>query len=635
LWTGTIREKPDPAFAPNVRNSDVDYGSTAHWKTFPERLEAAGVSWRVYQNELSVATGMEGEFDAWLANFTDNPLEWFDQYHVQFRKTHREYLSRLARTLPAEIARLRAQRDSAKEVAAKEKLLAEAVSSLAQSTPESFAAVSPEERKLHERAFTTNEDDPFYRQLSRLRYSDGATRREMDVPKGDPLFRFRRDVENGTLPTVSWLVPSERFSDHPGSPWYGAWFVAETMKVLTRDPRVWSKTIFIVTYDENDGYFDHVPPFTAPEAGNSASGKTSPEIESSLEYFPLEQDLKRHSAKEARGGPIGLGYRVPLLLASPWSRGGYVCSQVFDHTSVLQLLEQVTSRRAGKEIRETNISSWRRTVCGDLTSAFRPFAKSQTTLAFPPKDQFLEQIHRAQFARMPSGYRKLTAEDAEAFAQNRHNVDWMPRQEPGVRPSAALPYELVANGALSPDKTRLEITLEAGNRLFGRRAAGAPFHVYTPGKYRDRVDLRTRAYAVTAGGRLTDAWDLEGFENHVYHLCVCGPNGFFRELAGDAADPEIVIESEYLPSADIRIRATNRSAQSLALLIKDETSGKRAISMKLASGEDDSAELRSSGNHGWYGFSVTLQHGSAFLRRFAGRVENGKDSYSDPAFAES
>jgi phospholipase C len=493
LWTGTIREKSDAASAPNVRNSDVDFGSNAAWTTFPERLEEAGVSWRVYQNELSVPSGLEGEEDAWLSNFTDNPLEWFDQYQVGFRKTHLEFLDRMAATLPAELEKLRADPATPpKELAAKEKLLQYVKSEQAQWTPEARARFSGRERSLHEKAFTTNEDDPGYRQLSTLRYRDGDVEREMAVPKGDPLHRFRQDVETGKLPTVSWLVPSERFSDHPGSPWYGAWYVAETLNILTKNPELWSKTVFILTYDENDGYFDHVPPFVAPDPRNPESGKTSPGIDASLEYLPLTQDLERHPPKDARGGPVGLGYRVPLVIVSPWSRGGFVCSQVFDHTSVLQLLERMLSHRTGKEIREPNITAWRRAVCGDLTAAFRPFQPGSAAVGFPARDSFFEQVNLAQYAGMPSGYQQ-------------HEL---PRQEPGVRPSAPLPYELAAAGALSADRERFEIELSSGN------AAGAPFHVYTPGKFRGQTDLRTRAYAVASGHRLTDSWNLEGFENH-------------------------------------------------------------------------------------------------------------------------
>ena len=84
------------------------------------------------------------------------------------------------------------------------------------------------------------------------------------MPKGDLLHQFREDVGNGELPTISWVVPPERFSDHPDSAWYGAWYIAELLDILTQKPEIWQKTIFILTYDENDGYFDHVPPFAAP-----------------------------------------------------------------------------------------------------------------------------------------------------------------------------------------------------------------------------------------------------------------------------------------------------------------------------------------------------------------------------------
>ncbi len=629
LWTGTIRNKQDVASVPNVRNSDVDFGSTVRWKTFPERLEEAGISWRIYQNELSVASGLEGEADAWLANFGDNPLEWFDQYNVGFRKTHLEYLQQMASTLPSEIEKLRAEGGHKKELAAKEKLLRYVAAERAQWTPQALARLSEHDRNLHEKAFTTNEDDPEYRELTTLRYHDTGVEREMVVPKSDPLHRFRKDVDNGTLPAVAWLVPSERFSDHPSSPWYGAWYIAETLNILTRNPEVWSKTIFILTYDENDGYFDHVPPFVAPEPGNPESGKTSPGIDASLEFLPLDQDLKKHPAKEARGGPIGLGYRVPLLVASPWSRGGFVCSQVFDHTSVLQLLERVLSVRSGKDIRETNISSWRRAVCGDLSAAFRPFQGSPATVDFPSRDSFLEQVHRAQFTRMPSGYRKLGAEDIQHFEDDRFQVPWMPQQEPGVRPSTALPYQLAASGAVSADQKRFEIELEAGDRIVGKVAAGAPFHVYTPGKFRNQVKLRTRAYAVAAGQRLTDAWELEGFEKGHYHLRVCGPNGFLREFAGSARDPQVRIQCEYL-TGDLELRVSSHAKGVLTLEVKDHGYQGGDHVIVIAPGSSQALGMPLGRSHHWYDFSVTIAGVEGFLRRFAGRVETGQAGFSDP-----
>ena len=628
LWTGTIRENQSADSAANVRNSDVDYGSTAMWKTFPERLEAAGVSWRVYQNELSVASGLAGEADAWLANFGDNPLEFFDQYRVGFRKTHREHVERLMAALPAEIEKLKAEGGNGKELAAKEKLLKYAASEHALWTDDALARLSERDRALHDKAFTTNQDDPDYRELSTLRYRDGGVEHEMAIPKSDPFYQFRKDVNGGVLPAVSWLVPSERFSDHPSSPWYGAWYLAETLNILTKNPEVWSKTIFILTYDENDGYFDHVPPYVAPEPGNPESGKTSPGIDAALEYLPLEQDLRKHPAKEARGGPVGLGYRVPLVVASPWSRGGYVCSQVFDHTSVLQLLERVLSKRPGKEIRETNISSWRRTVSGDLTSSFRPFEGGSAAVDFQSRDAFFEQVNKAQFTRMPSGFHKLDARDVTGGA-------WMPRQEPGVRPSAALPYELAASGALSDGGARFQIVLEARDRLFGKAAAGSPFHVYTPGKFRNQLKLRTRAYAVSAGDRLTDSWEMAGFENGIYHLRVCGPNGFFREFSGSAQDPLVEIQCEYAmrgnaPTGDIELRIQNHAKQALTFGIKDHgyKTGDHGISVEP--GASHALVLALAESHRWYDFSVTIAGANRFLRRFAGRLETGVSGFSDP-----
>jgi phospholipase C len=118
----------------------------------------------------------------------------------------------------------------------------------------------------------------------------------------------------------------------------GAAFVASKIDAIAANPDVWAKTVFILDYDENDGLFDHVAPPFAP-AG------TAHEFVSGL--------------------PIGGGFRVPCIVISPWTAGGWVCSQNFDHTSVLQFLEKFTG------VRESNISDWRRQTFGDLTSVFR------------------------------------------------------------------------------------------------------------------------------------------------------------------------------------------------------------------------------------------------------------------------
>ncbi|MGJ5819360.1 phosphocholine-specific phospholipase C [Paludibaculum fermentans] len=651
LWTGTVREKPEVQSPPNVRNSEVDYGVPGRWTTFPERLEDAGVSWKIYQNELSVPTGFSEVEEDWLANFTDNPIEFFEQFNVGASANYRKELVRLSKVLPGEIDELKKQLVGATDQAAetrklrkqlldKERLLKFVKVEQPKWTEEAVAKLTPRQRALHDKAFTTNTGDADYRSLEYFAYQDGAESRRMPMPKGDVLHQFRQDVDGGTLPAVSWLVAPQNFSDHPGAPWYGAWYVAEALNILTRRPEVWKKTIFILTYDENDGYFDHVPPFVAPDPANAESGKTSAGLQSELEYLPLQQDLKRNLQKDARGGSIGLGYRVPLVVASPWSRGGFVCSQVFDHTSVLQMMENVLSHRLGKAVKETNITGWRRTVCGDLSSVFRQAPEGPAhALPFPARKQFLAGIHKAQYKPMPTGFRRLSASDVEQGRTRLAEVDWMPRQEPGTRPSTALPYQLYAEAALSTDRRNVEISLRAGHEFFGGRSAGSPFHVYTPGSFRGGTALRTRAYAVSAGSQLSDQWALEGFEHGAYHLRICGPNGFLREVAGGAGDPELDVRCEYQrdsggrgrPTGNIVLELTNRAAErAWRLQVRDNAYGAAIREVELRPKGRESLVLQLERSHRWYDFSVTVEGAEGYLRRYTGRVETGQAGVSDP-----
>jgi phospholipase C len=159
---------------------------------------------------------------------------------------------------------------------------------------------------------------------------------------------FVADCKSGKLPAVSWIIPPLGFDEHPSSPPHrGQWFTQEIIRSLMSNKKLWAKTALFVMYDENDGWFDHVSPPTAPK-GTPGEWLTAKEISS-----------------ETNGirGPLGLGMRVPMLVASPFSRGGHVDSTLLDHTSQLQLL----SERFGIEV--PNVSRWRRNTVGDLTSA--------------------------------------------------------------------------------------------------------------------------------------------------------------------------------------------------------------------------------------------------------------------------
>ncbi len=130
----------------------------------------------------------------------------------------------------------------------------------------SFEQLSPQQQALHRKAFDTNRGDPSYRDLDSLTYSDNGIVRTMKAPKGDVLHQFRQDVKSGKLPTVSWISAPENFSDHPSAPWYGAWYVSEVLGYPSSQSRSLEEDGFLLAYDENDGYFDHiaVPPFLPP-----------------------------------------------------------------------------------------------------------------------------------------------------------------------------------------------------------------------------------------------------------------------------------------------------------------------------------------------------------------------------------
>ena len=177
---------------------------------------------------------------------------------------------------------------------------------------------------------------------------------------------FISDAASGNLPQVSWIIASVIDSDHPPSPsLFGENTLSVLLTALMANPTVWSKTALFVTYDENGGFFDHVPPVTAPvgTAGEYVTAAAAPD--------------PSVAGNPPISGPIGLGCRVPTLILSPFSRGGFVSSDLFDHTSILRFLET----RFGAEV--PNLSAWRRSTVGDMTSAFN-FTKPDTSIPSLP-----------------------------------------------------------------------------------------------------------------------------------------------------------------------------------------------------------------------------------------------------------
>ncbi|MBS1746470.1 MAG: phospholipase C, phosphocholine-specific [Bacteroidetes bacterium] len=633
FWSGTIRAEKDEDSKAYTFNGDIEAG--VNWRTFPELMEENNISWKVYQNEVSLDRGATEEEDRWLGNFGCNVLSYFGQYHVKFLKSYVDFLPKRIELLKADISALQSKlsgltsgSDEYKKVEQQltyqQTRLQHAQDDQEKYTVESFDSLAAKQKSLHKKAFIENVNDPDQKKLVALNYMDDTINREINIPGGDVLYQFRKDVEDGNLPTVSWLVAPENFSDHPDAPWFGSWYLSEAMDILTKNPEVWKKTIFILAYDENDGYFDHVPTFIPPEFGKPETGLASAGIDTRLDYVIAKDDVP---------GPIGLGYRVPLVIASPWSRGGYVNSQVFDHTSTLQFLEIFLNKKFGKQIWEDNITQWRRTICGDLTSVFREYhGEKIESLPFLKKEPFIESVHKAKFKNAPTDYKKLTDDEIDAINKSGNKSSYLPLQENGSRPACALPYELYVDGNLNTNDQVFEIIFKASKQLI-KNAVGAPFIVQARNfKGKDFVE---RAYAIAAGDTLKDSFPLNEFVNGEYKLEVYGPNGFYRMFKGDNksllnVSVKYSTDMKGFQNGDLEIGFQNNN-NAVTITIIDNAYKAATIKKQLPARSSQNITLNLKPNSGWYDFSVHADGGNAFEYKFAGHVETGRDSKSDPA----
>jgi phospholipase C len=291
---------------------------------------------------------------------------------------------------------------------------------------------------------------------------------------------FQQDVANGQLPQVSWIWAQIALSDHPPGPSvFGEQQLDLILQTLVSQPDLWRKTALLVTWDENGGFFDHVPP-PVPPPGTPGE-------------FVTVNPLPDTAAGIA--GPIGLGFRVPLLVISPYARGGFVCSDTFDHTSILRFLE----RRFGAEV--PNLSPWRRSTTGDLTSAFN-FAGPDASVPSLPKPSLADpRITGQDCTTGPIG---LTGAPVPPYPVPPNS---MPQQEAGTarRPSGLECAEgSVQRGAIHltvrPSTAvvgrRTRFTFHATTAVAGRAQPVAGAIVTFAGR-RVRTDRRGRARLVT------------------------------------------------------------------------------------------------------------------------------------------
>ncbi|HEY1610359.1 MAG TPA: phospholipase C, phosphocholine-specific [Paraburkholderia sp.] len=439
----------------------------------------------------------------------------------------------------------------------------------------------------------------------------------IDAQPGSPLYQraqtvrtiadLKQDVLANQLPQVSWLLPPAAYSEHPSyTPAYGAEYTSQILDALTSNPEVWSKTVLFVMYDENDGFFDHlVPPQPATTA---AQGKSTVSVEGEIHNVV---NPARGGSYTADGLPYGLGSRVPMTIVSPWTKGGFVCSQVFDHTSVIRFIEQ----RFG--VSEPNITAWRRAVCGDLTTAFDFRTPDVSMPALPDTSNY------------------MTIADNQCATQPAPTVPATPGmvvpQESGIRYARALPYELHVNSVVNPKQNTLELTFANTGRQ------GAHFYVYAT----NRTDGPWR-YTVEAGKTLSDTYELSS-TNGVYAFEVFGPNGYVRRFSGNATPaqsaatghghaPQPEVSAQYdSANGNVVLTFANTGGGAARLSVTDNAYGALARPVVVPAGARIAETWVLATSHHWYDLSVANRDDSTFLRRLAGHVENGRPSISDPA----
>ncbi|HEY0064612.1 MAG TPA: phospholipase C, phosphocholine-specific [Telluria sp.] len=515
-WSGG-NDPHAAAFGPVIGNSydnlAFDPQGGYAWTTYPERLQAAGIRWQVYQDMAD--------------NYADNPLAGFRQFRA---------------AMADPVSPLRARGMSSRSLA-----------------------------------------------------------------------QLQQDVEANALPQVVYIVATAEGSEHPvpSSPAQGADYTAQVLAALTANPAVWRKTVLFLVYDENDGFFDHVPPPAPPSVLAWQGAPAQPlfagasTVDTAADYH-VQPTAEPTESAALMQRPYGLGPRVPMVVISPWSRGGWVSSEVFDHTSLIRFMEQ----RFG--VIEPNITPWRRAVCGDLTSAF--------DFTVPDATPFLDQLPA-------TGARAAQARNLPAVAP-APAAPGLPRQVAGVRRSRALPYQLHVTDQVAVGDMTLTLHFASSG------AAGAVFHVY------DRLALTQipRRYTVAAGTQLSGSWALAA-QGGAYDLWLLGPGGFHRHFAGRAGagmpasidEPEVRVLFDGTDGS-LDAELFNPGLMPLTFVITANAyfdSAPVQVTVAPYATSVHMWNLHQSGQ--WYDFSVRVLELPAFLRRFAGRVETGRDGISDPA----
>jgi len=436
-------------------------------------------------------------------------------------------------------------------------------------------------------------DAPLYRRGRAM--APGSTRENAAGTSGQWLVDdFAADVKAGRLPAVSWICAPAEYCEHPdATPNAGEHFTARVLDALAAVPEVWARTVLILTYDENDGFFDHVPPAMPPLS--PAQG-----------YSTAGNEGEVYQGRE----PVGLGPRVPTLVISPWSRGGRVNSQLFDHTSLIRFMEEWLVQGKGmarERVQCRYISPWRRALCGDLTS----------TLSFAAPDAGWP----AAVPRAASYFRGWGTAAARPPVEQA-----LPHQEAAALPRAAcaLPYRLQVAGRCLPGEDGYALELHNMGAqavaciVSSREQDDGPWH-----------------YTVGAGQRVS-ASRWPGREGR-YQLTLSSHNGYLREFRGSLAADGARVEVNLLESperASVRLLCRNEGARPCRLQLRDLAYGGAAQpELALAPGEQHSVTLSVAASLGWYDIGVTLAGDGHYWRRLSGHLEGAGLDYADPVLS--
>lgn len=411
---------------------------------------------------------------------------------------------------------------------------------------------------------------------------------------------FRDALSNGSLPQVSYMIAPTALSEHATNhPSDGEDLTARLLRALQDHPAMYAKTVFILNYDEGGQFFDHHWTPTPPQHANDGKSTVSTEGEM---FRPFGKVLQPPL-------PIGLGFRVPLIIVSPWTRGNFVISEVFDHTSVIKFIEErfnVTCK---------NISPWRRAVVGNLLSAFNFSAPDYSWPSFPNTSNYVNTSAR-ECHDLPSPLIPT--------------FQTFPVQESGSRNARPIGYVFLVTFQLITHTT-LTLTINNTGNL------GAVFYLY------DLVEPHNPPlkYTVETGKALTDAISLPTKSNNggsgSFSFSLHGPNGFTRQFAGPTAGfsfpcPTLTLAYD-LQSPALVFSLTNPTSSPLSVQLSDPLYQKTASRMwfiPVGAKTPSTQVWMVDTTEQWY--DVLLQ-GDYFTWRVKGHLENGKVTSTDPAIA--